>query len=172
MSSKQEGNVPRILSLHHSALRVVDAEQTRHFYEDVVGLPLEAACIFDDAGLGVVLDYMHLFHRMGDGDFAAFFDVPDWVNPGLYRDFSPLDQRSAFTIRDAEAFAALQQRLTEEGIAFSGPVDHGFMQSIQCVDPSGINLEFVLKNPRYEELLAQEEAQAHGNFADWMAQAA
>jgi catechol 2,3-dioxygenase-like lactoylglutathione lyase family enzyme len=29
-----------ILQLHHYAYRARDAEQTRHFYEDILGLPL------------------------------------------------------------------------------------------------------------------------------------
>lgn len=160
---------PSIISLHHSAFRIVDAEETRHFYEDVVGLPLEAACIFDDAGLGVKLDYMHLFHRMADGDFAAFFDVPDWINTELYAPFGESALRSGFTIRNEAEFEALQQRLSDEGIAFSGPVDHGFMKTISCQDPSGLQLEFVLKSPRYEELLKEEKSKAHSNLDAWVA---
>ena len=29
-----------ILQLHHYAYRARDAEETRHFYEDILGLPL------------------------------------------------------------------------------------------------------------------------------------
>ena len=122
--------------------------------------------------LGIVLDYMHLFHRMGDGNFAAFFDVPDWVNPELYKDFGELDQRSAFTVRNEAEFEALQDRLADAGIEVTGPVDHGFMNSIHCIDPSGIRVEFVLKSPRYEELLAEEKSNARANLDAWIAEAA
>ena len=164
--------LPPILGLHHSAFRVVDAEETRHFYEDLAGLPLEAACIFDDAGLGVKLDYMHLFHRMADGDFAAFFDVPDWINPHLYDAFGSQDIRSAFTVRNEAEFEALQKRLADDGVKFIGPVDQGFMKSILCQDPAGIWVEFVLKNPRHDEILNQEKSKAHANLEAWMAKAA
>lgn len=172
VSSAAETKLPPVLSLHHSAFRIVDAEETRHFYEDVIGLPLEAACIFDDAGLGVKLDYMHLFHRMADGDFAAFFDVPDWINTELYAPYGEQGVRSAFTVRDEEQFAALQKRLSDDGIQFTGPVDHGFMKSINCQDPSGLCVEFIVKSPRYDELLKEEKSKAHSNLEAWMSQAA
>lgn len=168
-STAVKSEVPAIISLHHSAFRIVDAEETRHFYEDVIGLPLEAACIFDDAGLGVKLDYMHLFHRMADGDFAAFFDVPDWINTELYEPYGERGLRSGFTVRNEQEFEALQKRLADEGVEFSGPVDHGFMKSMTCQDPSGLTVEFVLKSPRYEELLKEEKSNARSNLDAWVA---
>ena len=171
-TSTKASELPRVLSIHHSAFRVIDAEETRHFYEDVVGIPLEAACIFDDAGMGVVVDFMHLFHRMSDGDFAAFFDVPDQIDPDLYEPFGEQDIRSGFTVRGEAEFEALQKRLADEGVEFAGPVDHGFMKSISCKDPSGISLEFVLKSSDYEDRLAEQKSKAHANLEAWIAEAA
>ena len=40
---KTSGNLPApapIQQLHHYAYRAKDAEETRHFYEDILGLPL------------------------------------------------------------------------------------------------------------------------------------
>ena len=95
-----------------------------------------------------------------------------WVNPQLYDAFGDLDQRAAFTIRDEAEFEALMKRLTKEGVPFTGPVDLGFIQSIQCEDPSGIHVEFVLKKPGYEDVLAGEKSRARENLQAWIAEAA
>lgn len=63
--------------IHHVAYRCRDAEQTRWFWEDVMGFPLRMAMVFDDEpGSGRKIDYMHLFFEMGDNNFVAFFDSP------------------------------------------------------------------------------------------------
>ncbi len=64
--------------VHHSAYRCRDAEQTRWFYEDVLGLPLTLAMVFDEEpGTARKIDYMHLFFTMGDDHSIAFFDAPE-----------------------------------------------------------------------------------------------
>ena len=37
MTSKPVPAAPPVLGLHHSAYRCRDAEETRHFYEDILG---------------------------------------------------------------------------------------------------------------------------------------
>ena len=44
-----------VLGLHHFAYRCRDAEETRHFYEDILGLPLD--CLARDKDGGAVLVY-------------------------------------------------------------------------------------------------------------------
>ena len=39
---------PTIKGIHHSAYRCRDAEETRRFYEEVMGLTLAAALDFDE----------------------------------------------------------------------------------------------------------------------------
>ena len=65
-------------NIHHQAFLCRDAEQTRWFYEDVMGFKLVAALDFESSpGFGEPLEYMHLFFEMGNGDHVAFFDIPD-----------------------------------------------------------------------------------------------
>ena len=40
MNDKSAPAAAPVLGLHHSAYRCRDAEETRHFYEDILGLPL------------------------------------------------------------------------------------------------------------------------------------
>ena len=43
---------PPVLGLHHAAYRCRDAEETRHFYEDILGLPLVHVVTADHVSTG------------------------------------------------------------------------------------------------------------------------
>lgn len=160
--------MPPVLSVHHPALRCIDAEETRHFYEDILGLPLTAACVFDDDGFGNAVDFMHIFHRMGDGDFLAFFDIPDQFTPDIFEPYGSMDLRLGLKVPGEAELESVEKRLSEEGIAYTGPVDHGYIKSIYLKDPNGLHLEIAAIMPRHEEILAQEKARAKSVLAAWM----
>lgn len=164
-NTKSSGRPP-IQSVHHTALRCFDAEETRHFYEDILGLKLKAACVFDHNGLEPV-DFMHLFFRMADGDFLAFFDVPSDIKPDFYKHYGQSDFRKALRVSSEAELLALAERLSEAGVTYSGPVDHGLMKSIYFKDPNGINLEVAADVPNHEALLAQEKKRARDVLAEW-----
>ena len=71
-----------IKGLHHAAYRCRDAELTRQFYEDFLGLPLVDA--FDinvtitnqDTTAARESDVLHVFFAMADGSCVAFFQEP------------------------------------------------------------------------------------------------
>lgn len=159
---------PPVLSFHHPALRCIDAEETRHFYEDILGLPLTAACVFDDDGFGNPVDFMHIFHRMGDGDFLAFFDIPDQFNPDMFEPYGSMDIRLGLKVSSEAELAKLQKRLTDEGVAYTGPVDHGYIKSIYLKDPNDLHLEIAAVTPRHEDFLAQEKPKAKSVLESWV----
>ena len=65
-----------IQQLHHYAYRAKDAEETRHFYEDILGLPLYHIIQSDHVpSTGEYCPYTHFFFRLMDGSFIAFFDL-------------------------------------------------------------------------------------------------
>ena len=67
-----------IQQLHHYAYRARDAEETRHFYEDILGLPLYHIIQSDHVpSTGEYCPYTHFFFRLHDGSFIAFFDLGD-----------------------------------------------------------------------------------------------
>ena len=69
---------PPIQGLHHYAYRAKDAEETRHFYEDILGLPLYHIIQSDHVpSTGEYCPYTHFFFRLGDGSYIAFFDLGD-----------------------------------------------------------------------------------------------
>ncbi|TMS56687.1 VOC family protein [Imbroritus primus] len=131
-----------IRRLHHYAYRCRDAEETRHFYEDILGLPLYHYIENDYVpSTGEFCPYTHIFFRIDDGSFIAFFDLgdneaaapspntPAWVN------------HIAFMVDDLPALQAVKQRLEQHGIEVLGPTDHRVFQSIYFFDPNGIRLE-------------------------------
>ena len=65
-----------IKGLHHNAYRCRDSEETRRFYEDVLGLPLAHSLPIGRTRTGRVASVLHTFYRLGDGSFLAFFEEP------------------------------------------------------------------------------------------------
>src|SRR5690606_3894477 len=70
--------LPNVYGLHHWAFRCRDAEETRHFYEDILGLPLAAAVFHERVpSTQEFHPYYHIFFEMADGSYLAFFDLLD-----------------------------------------------------------------------------------------------
>jgi glyoxylase I family protein len=152
---------PSLLGLHHFAYRCRDAEETRHFYEDLLRLPLAAVVAHDRVpSTNEVHPYCHIFFQLADGSYLAFFDLfdgeacvpdpgtPSWVNHLALR----LGSRAA--LDDAKS------RLEAAGVEVLGVIDHGWFDSIYCFDPNGIRLELVFPTATAEELAARA-ASAH-----------
>ena len=66
-----------IQGLHHSAYRCRDAEETRGFYENFLGLPLADAFEITTTQTGRKTRVLHVFFEMADGSSMSFFDDPD-----------------------------------------------------------------------------------------------
>lgn len=156
-----------IMKLNHLAYRCRDAEETRHFYEDILGLPL-AHVIREDhvPSTGEYCPYVHLFFKMADGSYIAFFDLgdgkattpdpatPAWVN------------HVAWTVPSLEVLRRYKERLAAAGIEVLGPTDHGFVQSIYFFDPNGVRLELTCWTED-EAYMKAREAEAHAKLAAW-----
>ncbi len=103
-------------NVHHAAYRCRDAEQTRWFYEEVLGLPLAAAMVFDHiSGMDIDCDYMHLFFQLGDGNFIAFFDEPDRASTESFKRKDSFDVPIARAAERYEEMIAGQARTTTTG---------------------------------------------------------
>lgn len=154
--------------VHHGAYRCRDAEQTRWFYEDVLGMPLTLAMVFDEEpGTGRKVDYMHLFFQMGDGNFVAFFDAPDSADEMMFRPRHAFDLHLAFEVDTMEELKDRRRRINKAGRPCFGPVDHEFIHSIYFVDPNGIPLEITVRDPSYDQVVEADAAQAHDALKAW-----
>jgi catechol 2,3-dioxygenase-like lactoylglutathione lyase family enzyme len=119
-----ESKAPRITGIHHSAYRCRDAEETRRFYEEVMGLSLAAALDFDEiSGTDEKLDYMHLFFDLGDGNYLAFFDLPDTASEKKFQRKSGFNLLFAFEVGSMAELEAFKARFKDFGIEHHGPRD-------------------------------------------------
>jgi glyoxylase I family protein len=158
-----------VQQLHHYAYRARDAEETRHFYEDILGLPMYHIIQSDVVpSTGELCPYTHFFFRLQDGSFIAFFDLgddeaalpspntPEWVNHVSFR---------VNTVGDLEA---MKTRLEAHGVQVLGVTDHHIFKSIYFFDPNGIRLELSAQLADEFQML-QESKTAHARLREWTA---
>ena len=158
----------RIRNAHHVAYRCRDAEQTRWFYEDVMGLPLAAALVLEEIpGLNEPTPYMHLFFEMGNGDMIAFFDEPQGATAEQFDRAHSFDRHIAFEVDGEDELLAWQKRINGKGISCLGPVDHGFVKSVYMYDPNGLQVEITTRTANYDEIMSEELSNAREHIAAW-----
>jgi catechol 2,3-dioxygenase-like lactoylglutathione lyase family enzyme len=134
----------KVQAIHHFAYKSRDAEETRRFYEDVMGLPL--AMVVEEYGVttttGEQISFIHYFFEMADGNYLAFFDFADGIAPQPDPATPRFANHLALRIENEEQLLAAKARLEAHGIEVQGPLDHEFVRSIYFWDPNGIRLEY------------------------------
>jgi glyoxylase I family protein len=158
-----------VQQLHHFAHRAKDAEETRRFYEDILGLPLYHIIQSDHVpSTGEYCPYTHFFFRLQDGSFIAFFDLgddqasepspntPAWVN------------HISFRVDTVDDLKAMKARLEAHGVEVLGITDHHIFHSIYFFDPNGIRLELTAQLADEFQML-QESKTTHARLAEWNA---
>ena len=134
----------RTAGLHHITMVSANAARTLAFYRDVLGIGLVKRTVnFDDPGA------YHLY--FGDptgspGTLLTFFEWPHspkgrWGIGGVHH--------LALGTRDEETQLKWKRRLTDHGIAVTGPYDRGYFTSIYFSDPDGQILEIATRGPGY-----------------------
>lgn len=160
---------PPIQQLHHYAYRARDAEETRHFYEDILGLPMYHIIQSEHVpSTGEYCPYTHFFFRLQDGSFIAFFDLgddeaalpspntPSWVH------------HIAFRVNGLAELEAMKARLQAHGIEVIGITDHHIFKSIYFFDPNGVRLELSAQVANEFQML-KESTTAHARLDAWTA---
>ena len=154
--------------LHHFAWRCRDAEQTRQFYEDILGMPLVHVIKKDHVpSTGEFCPYVHIFFRMMDGSCIAFFDLgdntaalpspntPAWVN------------HIALRVASREDLLAMKARLEQHKVEVVGVTDHdGFIESIYFFDPNDFRLELTVEVAP-QSVVKQFAIEAHEELRRW-----
>ena len=156
-----------VLSLHHFAYRCRDAEETRAFYEDLLGLPLVHVVKEDIVpSTREKSPFVHLFFALRDGSNIAFFDLGDNVKPEPSPNTPAWVNHLALRVPTLKDVEIMKERLEANGISVLGITDHEFVKSIYFFDPNGIRLEFAAETATKEEL-EQFARTAHESLAKW-----
>jgi len=131
-----------VRGLHHFAWRCRDAEETRRFYEDLLGLPLVHVIKSDHVpSTGEYCPYVHIFFQMADGSYVAFFDLGDNVSAEPSPNTPSWVNHLALRVDSVQALLDAKARLEAGGGEVLGVTDHHIIESIYFFDPNGIRLE-------------------------------
>lgn len=154
-----------IKGLHHNAYRCRDAEETRQFYEDFLGLPLVSAFEINETKTGRETNVIHAFFQMGDGSFLAFFEAPG--QPFEFKDQHDYDLHIALEV-DGKTLREMFDKGKASGIETRGITDHGFIESIYFRDPNGYVIELTSPTGAGDEgSLAEKKSAARQALDTW-----
>jgi glyoxylase I family protein len=156
-----------IRHIHHHAYACWDSEETRHFYEDILGMPLIATLVLEDPLRRDGSMYCHTFFEMADGNVLAFFEHTSLFHPKHFTARSGFHRR---VVLEAEGDAVVRQfkcKLDSSGVA-NVLDDHGVSLCLRFNDPNGLILEFVTNIPPSLEHKRTSRASAHSDLQQWL----
>jgi glyoxylase I family protein len=159
----------KLRNIHHHAFRCRDAEETRHFYEDILKMPLVAAMVMDvNQATDTPDPFCHIFFEMGDGNCIAFFDYPAELKDRTFKPEGPFDHHLAIEVEGDEVIEEYRQRLQEANVPCKY-IDHVVFHSLYFNDPNGLNCELVSKVRATYDNDIMEVRTAHDNLRKWSA---
>lgn len=157
-----------ILGIHHGAFRCRDAAQTIWFYREVLGLADPTGITLEEVpGTAADDPYMHLFFRMKNGEYIAFFDAPGSATPDSFARKDSFDVHWAFEVASEDDLLAMRDRIRSFGITAHGPIDHHFVRSIYMYDPNGLQIELTYRLPEHDRILDEEQQAFPQTLAKW-----
>ena len=158
-----------IQQLHHFAYKARDAEETRQFYEDILGLPLYHIIQSDYVpSTGEYCPYTHFFFRLQDGSFIAFFDLGDDVKAEPSPNTPLWVNHISFRVDTVQELENTKARLEAFGIEVLGVTDHHIFKSIYFFDPNGIRLELTAQLAD-AQAMEKDSTVAHARLQEWTA---
>ncbi|MGW8202268.1 VOC family protein [Sphingomonas bisphenolicum] len=158
--------------LHHFNYVCRDHEETRTFYEDVLGIPLVSFfCEVEQVpGLGEVV-LGHAFYGLADGSQIAIMNFPnhpDMREPALEAARTLPNTIHLAVNVTAKVQERAREKLTDAGVEFM-EVDHGVVRSIYFRDPNGITIEYTVDPTNVAELSEYALRTAHENMRAYLA---
>src|SRR5262245_30600843 len=160
--------------LHHTAYVSKDLEQTRAFYEDIIGLPLAATWSESDELFGEVRTYCHCFFELEDGSALAFFQFADERDATLFGPKMPDTPFHHIALNvDAGTQEAIAGRIKAAG--YKAPdtfvLEHGYCRSLYITDPNGMIVELTCDSPdaNAADLVKARRESAHRTLKTWLA---
>lgn len=154
--------------LHHHAYVVADQEGTRHFYEDLLGMPLVATWCEVENVRGKERTYCHTFYELEDGSAMAFFQFADPADQAQLQLDTGNSLNHVALATTAEKQAELKATLDAAGVPHR-TVDHGYCVSTYVSDPDGLTVEFTVDAADVDEINAWQRGVAHDELSRWLA---
>ncbi len=156
-----------LLHVDHFAFACRDAQETRNFYENILGMPLVNALVLKDDMVNKGATYCHFFFEIADGHFIAFFDHTDLFEQKDFEPKSGFHHHVAFEVADDETVQNYRAKLEAAGVP-TNFIDHGLYHSLYFTDPNGINLEITFKPGGTAEFEAKSRKIVNDLFNDWL----
>lgn len=129
--------------VHHITVIGADRQTSIDFWEGVLGMPF----VFDQPNLDNPNEG-HVYFDPGDGRLITVFTNEERkADPTAVPEGTGSLHHLALNVSQA-TFWQIPARLDARGVAHSGPVDRGFMDSIYFRDPLGLRIE--LASYRFE----------------------
>ena len=157
--------------LHHNAYVTADMEATRHFYVDLIGLPLMATWCEADELFGKERVYCHCFFGLADDSALAFFQFADAGDQKLFGPKMPDSPFHHIALNCDAAFQdGVKQRL--EAAGYKEPdlyiLEHGYCKSLYATDPNGMILELTVDHPEAAQGGSSRRASAYAELQRWL----
>ena len=160
---------PNISNMHHIAYKCRDAEEQRHFYEDILGLKFLGAMrdAIPPVEGGAPVEFLHVFFAMSSGECIAFFDIGDGKMPERNPSEPSFVNHISMQVPDKASLINMWARLEDAGVEVFYMRDHDFCWSIYFDDPSGHRIELSFNTERFDSFWEKEEASARDELAKW-----
>lgn len=158
--------------LHHNAYVTRDMEATRHFYEDLIGMPLVATWCESDELFGKERVYCHCFFGLADGSALAFFQFAKPDDQELFGPPMPPSPFHHIAVNvDGKTQSQVEERFMKAGIKAPNfyVLEHGYCRSIYATDPNGMILELTVDNPKAAGGAEKRRETAHADLKRWLA---
>jgi glyoxylase I family protein len=157
----------RVRRVHYHAYACWDSEETRHFYEDILGMPLVATVVREDPLRKDGSMYCHTFFEIADGNVLAFFEHTSLFHPKDFSARSGFHRHVALEVEGNATVRRFKRKLDAAGLA-NVLTDHGTFLSLRVKDPNGLILEFIANIQPSLEYAQASRASAHEDLQQWL----
>jgi glyoxylase I family protein len=153
--------------IQHHAYACWDTEETRHFYEDILGMPLVATIVLEDPLRTDGSMYCHTFFEIADGSVLAFFEHTSLFHPKGFTARSGFHRNVALEVEGDAMVRQFKRKLDAAGVT-NVLMDHGVSLSLRFNDPNGLVLELMANIPTSLEYERTSRASAHSDLQQWL----
>jgi glyoxylase I family protein len=153
--------------IHHHAYACWDSEETRHFYEDILGMPLIATIALEDPLRTDGSMYCYTFFEIADGNVLAFFEHTSLFHPKSFTARSRSHRSVALEVEGDAMVRQFKRKLDAAGVT-NVLMDHGVSLSLRFNDPNGLILELMAKVAASLEYERPSRASARSALQQWL----